>query len=66
MNRDRWLRNAILKRLTQGKCPACDYSLLGLGVSDGTVRCPECGLVTTLAERGLTPQDLLAPAAPSE
>lgn len=60
---DCWLKRAILVRLKEAKCPACAYSLLGLAVVDGGIRCPECGEVFGLAERGLTPADLLASVA---
>lgn len=58
--RDRWLRDAITKRLSQAACPACAYSLLGLKPVNGHVTCPECALPISLIDRGLTQADLLA------
>ncbi|MBY0111648.1 MAG: hypothetical protein K2Y21_02415 [Phycisphaerales bacterium] len=42
--RDFWLRRRIWGVLrTQGRCPTCGYSLLGLAATDGVALCPECG-----------------------
>ncbi len=60
--RDLWLRWAIGRRLRLARCTGCNYSLLGLSVLDGRVRCPECGHVTRLSDRGLQPADILAGA----
>ncbi len=45
------VRDTLLRRRlrfvlrTRGACPACQYSLVGLAVSDSsTVQCPECGV----------------------
>ncbi|MBL4697653.1 MAG: hypothetical protein JKX70_02350 [Phycisphaerales bacterium] len=50
--RDRWLRHCIRKLFSLSECAACGYSLIGLAIverEDGRgVRCPECGLFTTL------------------
>lgn len=58
--RDGTLRWAIRQGLLDTRCPACTYSMLGLTVEDGHVTCPECGLRTSLAERGLSPELLMA------
>lgn len=59
--RDMWLRRVINTGIKAARCPACSYSLLGLFVVDGEVLCPECGLSLPIAERGLTPDMLIAP-----
>lgn len=56
------LRRALMKLLRHATCPFCRYSLLGLTVDYGAVRCPECGKEVLLAEHGLTPDDILAGA----
>ena len=58
--RDWWLRRAITSRILTTNCLGCGYSLLGLDVREGAVQCPECGERCRLAERGLTPADMLA------
>ncbi|MBL0928127.1 MAG: NUDIX domain-containing protein [Phycisphaerales bacterium] len=58
--RDRLLRRAIRAAVLGATCPRCAYSLLGLRVTEGAVRCPECAHLTVLAERDLTPDDILA------
>lgn len=50
------LRHAVDRLLARAVCGKCLYSLQGLRVENGSVRCPECGTVTTLAEAGLTPE----------
>ena len=59
MIRDAWLRWAIQRNLDITKCVGCGYSLLGLPVDRGRVRCPECGRDSTLAEMGITAEELL-------
>jgi hypothetical protein len=59
--RDGLLRRYLAQRLSRAECRACRYSLLGLAVTGGAVRCPECGAVTVLAERGLSEEDLMIP-----
>lgn len=59
--RDGLLRRYLAQRLSRAECRACRYSLLVLAVTGGAVRCPECGAVTVLAERGLSEEDLLIP-----
>jgi hypothetical protein len=54
------LRHVLRKRLNSGRCPGCEYSLLGLPARDDVVLCPECGASLNLAELGLTPADILA------
>lgn len=41
--RDVWLRWAVRKELVRSTCPKCEYLLIGLSVSDGSITCPECG-----------------------
>jgi hypothetical protein len=59
--RDRWLIRTITLRVRQTSCPGCGYSLLGLAVDKGVVKCPECAAPYFLADHGLTAEDLLAP-----
>jgi len=58
--RDQTLIGAIRRRLGNATCTACRFSLLGLPVTDGAVRCPECGTVLSLAALGLKEEDLLS------
>jgi hypothetical protein len=59
----RFLKRAIWKRIEKIRCDACKYSLLGQRASDGCVRCPECGAVTTLQLLGVESEaDLMPPA----
>jgi hypothetical protein len=58
--RDRWLKSAILDKLLRAKCGSCNYSLLGLSVSDDRIQCPECGTVYVLADLGMTAADFIA------
>ena len=60
---EQWLRKTILGRLKMLNCASCQYSLLGLEPRDGGIICPECGQRFDLAERGLTPEDLIAAKA---
>lgn len=55
--RDVHLRSVMRKQLKGITCPACSYSLLGAVVREGCVRCPECGGVLRIAERGLREED---------
>ncbi len=56
--RDGLLRRYLAQRLSRAECRACRYSLLGLPVADGAVRCPECGMVIQLRAHNLTAGDL--------
>lgn len=60
MIRDRWLRWAVASQIVEARCLDCQYSLLGLSAVEDVVVCPECGGLTNLRERGLTPEELLA------
>lgn len=60
MCRDVLLRRAIRERIKHATCPTCFYSLIGLRVSGGSVRCPECGGSVELDRHDLTPGDLVA------
>ncbi len=66
LTRDTFLRRAILDRINLARCTACKFSLLGLPVVLGQVRCPECGGVINLASIGLRPTDLLTPSERSK
>ena len=55
------LRFGLRARLNRLVC-LCGYSVLGLPVIDGRLRCPECGRETELALRGWTEADLLSGA----
>lgn len=57
--RDHFLRRAVSDRLILARCTACRFSLLGLPCVAGVVRCPECGVLITLAAIGLKESDLL-------
>jgi hypothetical protein len=61
--RDAWLRRAIRACIDAARCPKCDYSLLGLPVRAGEVKCPECGAGCDLVAMGLGAEDLLSPEA---
>jgi hypothetical protein len=58
--RDLWLRRAVARRINVCACVKCHYSLLGLPVVSGAVKCPECGDRQDLASLGLTASDILA------
>ncbi len=57
--RDKVLLRVLHDRIMTARCPACQFSLLGLPVHDGVTRCPECGTDITLAHHNLKPEDLL-------
>ncbi len=45
---DRWMRRCI----GESQCPACEYQLCGqIPTEEGTVRCPECGVVVPGVDR---------------
>src|SRR5262249_32661132 len=56
--RDIVLQNMMVQRARKATCPACHFSLRGLPVEAGIVRCPECGLCTVLSSIGLLERDL--------
>ncbi len=63
--RDRFLRVLIRRQVLSARCMSCEYSLLGLpisraGVGAGSVRCPECGAVNSLKNRGVSVEELQA------
>lgn len=60
--RDVALRRGVRRHLGKVQCHGCGYSLLGLAVVDGVVRCPECGEGLELAKYGLSEGDVLAGA----
>jgi len=60
LTRDRLLRNGIRDRLKHARCPACEYSLVGLTIMQGHVKCPECGLDIELTRHDITQADLVA------
>ena len=55
MVRDRVLLRVLHDRIKTARCPACEFSLLGLPVRDGAARCPECGTDIVLRMHNLTP-----------
>jgi hypothetical protein len=59
------LKRAVRGHLSGTVCPECRYQLIGQRVSaSGSLRCPECGRRTTIAELGLAgPEDLLPDSA---
>lgn len=61
--RDRCLIRVISRQLITARCAGCGYSLLGLPATEGAVTCPECGAECILADRGLTPEDLMSTRA---
>lgn len=44
-------------------CPYCEFSLVGLTVEHGAVKCPECGSRVVLADHRINPDDLWVRAA---
>jgi hypothetical protein len=62
--RDAWLRSSIKQCLKSARCPKCDYSLLGLPIVSGIVKCPECGSTRNLVAAGLVAEDLLSKELP--
>jgi hypothetical protein len=61
--RRRLLLTSMVNNMERAKCPYCWFSLMGLPVRMGGVTCPECGAGMSLAELGLTPEDLRPPSA---
>jgi len=61
---ERAMHQALRERICMPRCPKCEFSLMGLPITRGAVRCPECGHKIVLADHLLTPDDLLA--RPSE
>jgi DNA-directed RNA polymerase subunit RPC12/RpoP len=53
------IMRSVLNHLTRASCPYCRFSLAGLPIEKGAVRCPECGQRIVLAEEGIKPDDLL-------
>lgn len=50
---------SVLRHMVKARCPYCLFSLEGLVIRDGAVRCPECGQQVVLAEEGIHPDDLI-------
>lgn len=62
LTRDAILRRYLNHHVGKARCLTCSYSLLGQATSHGIVRCPECGIQTTLSALGLRSEaDLLPP-----
>lgn len=57
----RWLMivRSIRNILNRAGCPFCDFSLVGLKVEHGRVKCPECGSDVFLHEHRLNADDLI-------
>ncbi len=57
--RNSWIDSVTHRFILELRC-ICGYSLSGLNATDGIVVCPECADRIVLADRGLTPEMLLA------
>ena len=57
----RWmlLVRSIRRLINKAGCPFCEFSLVGLRIEHGWVRCPECGQRVYLHEHRLSPDDLV-------
>jgi hypothetical protein len=57
----RWVLivRSIRRLVNKAGCPYCEFSLVGLRVQSGWVRCPECGQRVALHEHRLTEDDLI-------
>ena len=57
----RWylLVRSIKRLINRAGCPFCEFSLVGLRVEHGWVRCPECGQRVYLHEHRLSEEDIL-------
>jgi hypothetical protein len=57
----RWwmIVRSIRRIVNKAGCPYCEFSLVGLRVQNGWVRCPECGQRVYLHEHRLTQDDLI-------
>lgn len=57
----RWLLivRSIRNILNRAGCPFCDFSLVGLKIEHGRVKCPECGSSVFLHEHRLNADDLI-------
>jgi len=60
----RWVMivRSVRRIINRAGCPFCEFSLVGLKVQHGWVRCPECGQRVYLHEHKLTPEDLVTEA----
>lgn len=59
----RWtmIVRSIRIMLNRAACPFCDFSLVGLTISDGAVKCPECGQRVVLHEHRIHEADITIP-----
>ena len=57
----RWylLVRSIKRLINRAGCPFCEFSLVGLRIQKGWVRCPECGQRVYLHEHRLSEEDIL-------
>jgi hypothetical protein len=57
----RWMLivRSVRRIINKAGCPFCEFSLVGLRVQHGWVRCPECGQRVYLHEHRLTEDDLI-------
>lgn len=57
----RWylLVRSIKRLINRAGCPFCEFSLVGLRIEHGWVRCPECGQRVYLHEHRLSEEDIL-------
>ncbi len=60
----RWwmLVRSIRRLLNKAGCPYCEFSMVGLRVKQGWVRCPECGQRVYIHDLHLTEEDLMTDA----
>ncbi|HMN41316.1 MAG TPA: hypothetical protein PKE29_10755 [Phycisphaerales bacterium] len=60
----RWwmLVRSIRRLVNKAGCPYCEFSMVGLRVSAGWVRCPECGERVYIFDENLTEEDLMTDA----
>ena len=59
----RWtmIVRSIRIMLNRAACPFCDFSLVGLIVVEGAVKCPECGQRVVLHEHRIHEEDITIP-----
>lgn len=54
------LRRVVRRRYASLACLKCRYSIVGLPVANGYVRCPECGQDICLDKQGWSEKDIIA------
>jgi hypothetical protein len=60
----RWwmLVKSIRRLINKAGCPYCEFSLVGLKVKSGWVKCPECGQRVYIHDENITEEDLMTEA----